>query len=773
MSSFFARRQYNTPILYIGVQRIACTDIEAAPNGPGRTPADRGFAGKVCTIEQTTLVRVRYVEHAEKVDGKETGLKFLFLIKRLTDENGACRVRFSPDPVTAAFPFGGSVAPLSPSGLGLRRFCLFSMEQIPHFLGGIEPMGLVFRFTQPVVFCVGALLILTGILHAQDALPIPAPSTPYVGIPEDWSTQHVIYTRNGSAEDMLKVRDDPRFLNSVLLHYMRERRSQDQPPASAGLNEAGEEENGLSEDRSDTDNQDLQAPSLWGRPRPTPPPRKHSKIDWAVSLGAAGGISGTAVAESPAKYSFSTSGVPHCSDFVVYLTSANNVKVGTQADLVGLTNLYSGTSPTGICGSAPTFLFSYAIVGTTGTGKYGSSLSPVLSLDGAKIAWIQGGGTNAATLHVTTWATGSGQGTNATTGSVDVNGASSDVVLAYTAASGCTGSLKTDSDSDMYVDYPSDTAFVSADNGILYDISGIFHGTPTVKFCITVNASAGAYMGGAVYDSLLNEVFITDSSTVYAYTVGASSFTLAASKQYAASSGSYATSAPLLDAFAGFIYMFTLDDNEATAHTSVAQLPTNLASVVYVPLGPIGNTTPNVELTLGAFDNNYYNFGPANAASTLYSCGTDATTNSAQDLFAIKFIPATGVVNTTPAMAANKHVNPGGASGICSPITEFFDGTTDRIFVGMGDYNAATTGANVVQMWVVTNQLTSTADTYTAEGTGYQGGTSGFTVDNYPNPTSYAQAESVYFYTLAESGSAATCGASLYCAVKLTQSGLQ
>jgi|SRR5580700_12213274 hypothetical protein len=34
MSPFFARRQYNTPILYIGVQRIASTDIEAAPEWP-------------------------------------------------------------------------------------------------------------------------------------------------------------------------------------------------------------------------------------------------------------------------------------------------------------------------------------------------------------------------------------------------------------------------------------------------------------------------------------------------------------------------------------------------------------------------------------------------------------------------------------------------------------------------------------------------------------------------------------------------------------------
>jgi hypothetical protein len=34
MSPFLARRQYNTPILYIGVQLIACTDIEAASKRP-------------------------------------------------------------------------------------------------------------------------------------------------------------------------------------------------------------------------------------------------------------------------------------------------------------------------------------------------------------------------------------------------------------------------------------------------------------------------------------------------------------------------------------------------------------------------------------------------------------------------------------------------------------------------------------------------------------------------------------------------------------------
>ena len=635
----------------------------------------------------------------------------------------------------------------------------------PTFSWRDRPMGRVFRFAYPAVLCAGTLLLLTGILHAQDAAPIPAPSTPYVGIPEDWSTQHVIYTRNGSFDDMLKVRDDPRFVNNMILHYMREHRSQVQPPASVGL-----DENSLSDDSSDADTQELQLQPPWGlpNPRPAPPRNIHSKVDWAVSLGGAGGAYGMGVAESPAKYTFTTSGTPSCSDFVVYVVGASNVAVGTQADLVGLTNLYSGTSPTGYCGTGPTFLFSYALAATG--QNFGSLLSPELSLDGAKVAWIEGGGTNAAILHVTTWV--AGQGTNATTGSVGIGPGASDVTLAYTAATGCSATKKTDSDSDMYIDYANDRAFVSADNGILYDIKNVFSGTPAVAFCITVNASAGIYMSGAVYDSLLNEVFISDSSTVYAYTVGATSFTLAASKKYAVSASSYAASAPVLDAFNGFIYMFTTDDNEATAHTSVAQLPTSLASVTYVPLGPVG-TSPSVELNYGAFDYNYYKYGPFNAASTLYSCGTDATTTTAQDLFAISFNATTGVVNTTPAMPANKHVNPNGTAGICSPITEFYDGTTDRIFVGMGDYNAAATGSNVAQMWNITSRLTSASDTYTAEATGFQGGTSGFTVDNNASPTSYPQAESVYFYNLDVNSSSATCGASRYCAVKLTQSGLK
>ncbi len=373
-------------------------------------------------------------------------------------------------------------------------------------------------------------------------------------------------------------------------------------------------------------------------------------------------------------------------------------------------------------------------------------LSPVLSLDGKKVAWIENSTSSAnhAILHITTWAYG--QGTNATAGSVAVGNGSSDVAIDYTSSafSGCSASPKVNTNSEIYVDYPSDTAFVGADNGILYHLKGIFKGTPTFDFCIVVNSGAGTALSGPVYDSLLSppEVFIADSKTLWVYTVGATSFTLKTSRTYGV--GTLTGPGPVLDAFNNFIYLFSADDT--SGHTSVTQMPTTLASSVAVPLGPVSTNAYPI-LFYGTFDNNYFNNGPKGANSTLYSCGTDATTTTAQDLFAIGFIAATGLMNTTPVMPANKNVNPGGKNGTCSPITEFYDGTKDRIFVGMGQHlDNPGAGANVVQMWDVTNQLTSASATPTAQAVNYAGGSSGIIIDNNANST--AQAESVYFTTL-------------------------
>ena len=534
---------------------------------------------------------------------------------------------------------------------------------------------------------------------------------------------------------------------------MREHGNEIRHPASAGLNG-----NRLSEDSSEADTQELQPQNPGNEPIsfPTPPRRnKRSKVDWAVSLGPTFGM---AIGESPAKYTFNPSAPPSCSDFIVFSLKARPA-AGGQGNLVALTNLYSGSSPTGLCGTLPTFLFSYAI------GSGGSLLSPVLSLDGKKVAWIENTTANHAILHVTTWVLG--QGTNATSGSVAIGSGSSDVAIDYTSSAyaGCAASTNINTNSEIYVDYSTDAAFVGADNGILYHLKGIFKGTPTFDFCIVVNNTAGTALSGGVYDPLLTppEFFIADSKKLYAYTVGAASFTLKTSVTYGA--GTLTGPGPVLDAFNNFIYVFSAKDTQAVSHTSVTQLPTTLASAVAVPLGPASTNNYPI-LFYGTFDNNYFTNGPKGANSTLYSCGTDPTTTTAQDLYAIGFIAATGVMNTTPVMPANKNVNPGGLNGTCSPITEFYDGTTDRIFVGMGQHTAAS-GANVVQMWNVTTPLTKATTMPTASASPYLGGPSGLIIDN--NAVATPQAESVYFSTLVCAASNA-CGPGNCCAVKLTQS---
>jgi hypothetical protein len=636
-------------------------------------------------------------------------------------------------------------------------------------------MRRVFCFAQRAILCVSTLLMVTGIMYAQDTLPIPAPSMPRSGGPEDWSNRHVIYTSNGSVEDMLKLRDDPRFLNSIVLHYIREHRNQTGQPATAGWNETGWGKNSLSEDTSGADTQELQRLAPWGpiKYRPIPRPRnKNSKVDWSVSLGPTAGL---AIGETPAVYTANYA-APSCSnDFIVYTINAA-AAVGTpgQANLVGLTNLYTNGAGTGFCsGTDPLFLFSYAI----GTG--GSPLSPVPSLDGTKIAWIENRTATHSYLHITIWV--ANQGASATypaavtgtfsNGACTPAGSSCDRAIDYTASTypGCsTAFIAANGHSDLYVDYSSNSGFISANNGLLYHIKNIFSTTisPTVDFCIPVNSTfettPSSAMSGPVYDPLLNQVFITDSEKIYAYTVNAGAttpnFSLAASYTYGngLSNYNYQTGpGPLLDAFNGFVYVFSGYD--ANGNTSVTQLPTSLASAVAVKLGP-KSTNPNPILFYGAFDNNYFTNGPKSALSTLYSCGTDSTTTNAQDLFAISFNAATGLANTTPAMSSNKNVNPGGNNGLCSPITEFYDGTNDRIFVGMGEVGASS-GANVVTMWNVNTQLTNTSGpggtmpTYTAEATNYMGGTSGTAADN--NASGTAQAENVYFST-EQVGSAST-----------------
>lgn len=567
----------------------------------------------------------------------------------------------------------------------------------------------------------------------------PSPS----GYPEDWSSRHVIYT------------NPDRLAKNTTLH---------DPRAWPAIHRMWRGQNGVQAAKSQLERS--LGPSQAMRPFPPvhwPPARRKSNsvVDWSMPLGSGG----MPVGETPAKYTFSDTSTltfpASCNnDFVVFVLNAAPV-AGSQANIVAYNNLYTGTSssscpngpqtPPTTNYTAPTVLFSYA----AGTGAV--VLSPSLSLGGDKVAFVETPAAGNSTFDVLTWT--AGQGTNPTTGSV-APAAAALTQLDYTNVTngGCTANPSVNNYSSPFVDYNSDAAYIAADNGNLYRIKSVFGGTPTLDYCITVNAGA-TFLTSPVYDPNSNKVFVSDGNTVYAYTPGASSFTAAGSITVA--SGNGIVLSPVVDVSNSWVYVFS-SANAAGTSSMVSQMPETLASHLDATMG--GNS-PGFILD-GAFDNNYFLTGPS--AGTLYACGTQGTTNTNKNkpgLYGFTF-NANGTLKTTATLSNDTKINLSGnpTGTTCAPLTEYYDGTHDRLFVGVGHNSGGQ-----VTMWDITTRITVNTTSPSATATGYYGGTSGITIDNNSGS---AQASSIYFGTLA-TNAASNCAANQYCAVKLTQGTLQ
>jgi len=603
---------------------------------------------------------------------------------------------------------------------------------------GEDLMKLMVQKNPPLANLQNLPLVLVGLmvilLSSCSPLLAQERAEEHVGLPLDWSTRHILFTNGASPEVAAAVARDPRsWIN------WNQRSSYLFPKYPA----RGPE-----------------------RPLPHPlPPKRHIRVDWAMSLGPTGGMP---IGESPAKYSFTSNGTYSCAnDFAVYTIGA--APSTTQANIVAFNNLYTGTAssscpfgpqtPPTTDYKQPTFMWSYAV------GASASFLSPTLSLTGTKVSFIENG--NPAYFDVLTPT--AGQGTDATHPFVLANGGASLVRLNYTtsAATGCNSSAQ-NSNSSAYIDYGNDVAYVGADNGKLYKITGVFNGTPTVQYCVTVKT--GAPLTSPVYDQVSNQVFISDGFSVYSFTPGAAGFTASGSIAVAsAASADPIILSPIVDSTNGFVYVFSAADSTNT-HTIVSQMNLGLTSQVTAAIGPAAKGAQEFVLD-GDFDNAYFTTGPKTGAGTLYACGTQASSSTRPSLYALSFSSPNGLMNSTPAMSDNRHIN--GASnpvGTCSPLLDFFDGTTDRLFVGAGNFGG-TGGANLVTEWNVNTRIASNATLPNNTATNEWGGTSAFTVDNV---SLTPQAASIYFGTLQPPGSGTgPCGAGNYCAVKLTQSGLQ
>jgi hypothetical protein len=181
-----------------------------------------------------------------------------------------------------------------------------------------------------------------------------------------------------------------------------------------------------------------------------------------------------------------------------------------QAKLLGLNQLYRGTG--GLCGTG-TANVNWAHNGSTAGGKV--LTSPVISLDGTKIAYVESAASSTI-FHILTWRTG--EGTSATAAVVPtLNGS----CTTTPTVSSCLKSVTlpgTAADTSPWIDYQTDTAFVGTDDGRIHKISCVFscalNSQPTVlwSFTLPVAGTGGtpAVPNGPVCDFPSWRLFVGD-----------------------------------------------------------------------------------------------------------------------------------------------------------------------------------------------------------------------------------------------------------------------
>jgi len=591
------------------------------------------------------------------------------------------------------------------------------------------------------------LLTFALALPTADNSQTPGPRIPVV---QDWSHRHLIFGGGGSIEALVAAARDPRARNQWLLR-------------NHGLFQAARDSNRSNDPfalRREPDRFDDPFGIIEQGKKGKEPRRKEAlDIDWAFSLGTTGGV---AAGTFPAKFSFDVTAAPNCTnDFVVF--PINAIPGTGQANIVALQNLYvHATEPGGCPGKAPTVRWAY-YVPSGGPVK----TSPVLSLDGTKVAFIESV-TGGAVFSVLTPGTGGSVTSplNATSPSVITH-------LAYTnAPPGCAASsARANTRSSPFVDYATDTAYVGADNGYIYKIHPVFGtGTPAVTACALVTSSR--ILTSPVYDPTAQRVFIADgaaASTLYAFSTDLSTKTPTVGLAIGT-----ITDGPIVDGTNSFVYVF----GGVAQLGYVAQVPwtgtgTSFTWGTAITSSLQGSPFSTGTIRSGAFDDAYFTTGPKSGAGNLYACGYQGTVNPTRDEIALyKYTFASGAGTLTASWGTSPNTNLSPQAGVtnageCSPITSFKNGSVDRMFVGTTQVSSSTNYS--FEMWTITSALVvgSAPSAKLYSDTYYTLGTSGIIVDNQGTGTDQSN---VYFGTLASSTQCTPTG---YCAVKLTQSGLQ
>lgn len=532
-----------------------------------------------------------------------------------------------------------------------------------------------------VGICVGLVLLGQSVWGQNAAAP------KHIGVPQGWSDRSIVFSLDGLEKYPNLMDQEPRIRQQVMQRF-RELA----PHYFQGVDAMDASANGVTHPR-----------------------------DWNVDF-----VRGQ-VAENmyPAKYSFNPGAPPDCTnDYVVFGLNVAG-KTGKQANLIAFNNLYSG--PGGLCGAAPTVLFAYNVTTASG-GKV--DLSPVISLDGTKIAFVESA-TGQAIFHVLPWV--AGQGGISTAAAPPANMTS----LAYSTTA-------TSTTSAPWVDYTNDVAYVGADGGVMYRINGVFNSTPVVAAGWPVTVSGGHKLTPPVLDSQL-QVLLVGSANGNLYQVDANTGALLVTVVGAAGKTSPGIIPPaVVDITNGTT--FVVDANDGTSAVLVEFDTATLTQLAKARIG-LGASTKTA-LTLGqpAFSNDYYN-NPSTGQVRL--CGTGAADTTPWQ-YAFGFTGRT--MNTLAAFSQQLLTS---TAAVCTNWTEFYNpnigGGTDFFFFGLTQ-DCTGTGT----LGCVVAATTEGGPLVTAN---VDGGPSGIVIDNY---STAGQASSIYLSE--ENGSLA---------YKFTQNGLQ
>jgi hypothetical protein len=426
----------------------------------------------------------------------------------------------------------------------------------------------------------------------------------HIGAVQDWSQSHIVFSRDALARQPDLIDREPRIRQQLMQRW--------QAP------------NGRASHKAD--------------PLSRPAKKFGLGHDWSVtSLG-----SRLRINMFPAKYTFDPLAPPDCTnDYVVIgLPIAGALAVdgtGGQANLVAFNNLYSGTDPTGACGTGPAIMFAYNVTTVPG-GEIVTS--PVPSLDGTQIAFVEsvpantGQGIPASTIfHVLTWTAGEGTiGDPAPPLSMTTSMTSLPLTVTATSTT-----------SSPWVDFSADTAYLGDDVGNVYQVTPVFNGTPLLSAGWPVLVSSPYHLTAPVLDSGRGLLMVgSDNGDLYQIDTSTATVStpLVVGKANGTTSG--IVGPPIVDVTNGTTFVVSPN---ATSSAVLVEADTEslvALSTAHIGVGSSGGT--HLHIFQPAFSNAYYN-DPSTGVVSL--CGTGTGTDTSPWQYEYGF--TTGrVMNETP-----------------------------------------------------------------------------------------------------------------------------